>query len=273
MAEMTPGTAPWRAKLHEIIFEAETPGGKAFDFALLVAIVLSVVAVMLESVTSVRARYGAELRVAEWLFTGLFTIEYVLRLICVGKPTRYALSFFGIVDFLAIVPTYLSVLLPGAQSLIVIRALRLLRVFRVMKLMHFVGEARMLRAALRASTRKVIVFLGTVLTLMLIIGALMYLIEGEEHGFTNIPESIYWTIVTMTTVGYGDIAPGTVLGRILASMVMIMGYGIIAVPTGIVTVELAGARRQPISTRACHECAAEGHDADAEFCKYCGAGL
>ncbi len=199
MVEMTPRMAPWREKLHEIIFEAETPGGKAFDVALLLAIVLSVVAVMLESVASVRARYGAELRVAEWLFTGLFTVEYVLRLICAGKAMRYALSFFGIVDFLAISPTYLSVLLPGAQSLIVIRALRLLRVFRVMKLVHFVGEARILRAALRASTRKVIVFLGTVLTLMLIVGALMYLIEGEEHGFTNIPESIYWTIVTMTT--------------------------------------------------------------------------
>lgn len=273
MAEMIPPMAPWRDKLREIIFEAETPGGKAFDVALLLAILLSVVAVMLESVAGVRANYGLQLRAAEWLFTVLFTIEYLLRLICVGRPLRYALSFFGIVDFLAIVPTYLSVMLPGAQSLIVIRALRLLRVFRVMKLAHFVGEARMLRAALRASSRKVIVFLGTVLTLMLIVGALMYLIEGEEHGFTNIPESIYWTIVTMTTVGYGDIAPATVVGRILASIVMIMGYGIIAVPTGIVTVELAGARKRPISTRSCHQCAAEGHDADAGFCKYCGAAL
>jgi voltage-gated potassium channel len=273
MPRMTSRMAPWRAKLHEIIFEAETTGGKIFDVALLLAIVVSVVAVMLESVAGVRVRYGPQLRAAEWVFTGLFTIEYVFRLICVGKPMGYALSFFGVVDFLAIVPTYLSVALPGAQSLIVIRALRLLRVFRVMKLAHFVGEARMLRAALRASTRKVIVFLGTVLTLMLIVGALMYLIEGEEHGFTNIPESIYWTIVTMTTVGYGDIAPATVPGRILASIVMIMGYGIIAVPTGIVTVELAGARRRPISTQACHECAAEGHDADAVFCKYCGARL
>jgi voltage-gated potassium channel len=273
MAEMTPPRAAWREKLREIIFEAETPAGKAFDLALLLAIVLSVVAVILESVVGIRARYGLELRGIEWFFTLLFTVEYVLRLICVGRPMRYALSFFGMVDFLAIVPTYLSVLLPGAQSLLVIRALRLLRVFRVMKLVQFVGEARVLGAALHASIRKIIVFLGTVLTLMLIIGALMYLIEGEEHGFTNIPKSIYWTVVTMTTVGYGDIAPATVLGQVLASIVMIIGYGIIAVPTGIVTVELAGARRRPIITTVCQECAAEGHDADAEFCKYCGAKL
>ena len=175
----------WRETLRVTIFEAETPAGKAFDVALLLAIVFSVIAVMLESVAGIQARYGPQLRAAEWVFTGLFTIEYILRLICVGKPTRYALSFFGVVDFMAIVPTYLSVLLPGAQSLIVIRALRLLRVFRVMKLMHFVGEARLLRAALRASVRKVIVFLGTVLTIMLIVGALMYLIEGEEHGSEN----------------------------------------------------------------------------------------
>ncbi len=275
MERLVPESAAkrWRKRLHEIIFEAETPGGKAFDIALLLAILLSVTAVLLESVAGIRARHGAELRTVEWFFTVLFTIEYVLRLVCVGKPLRYALSFFGIVDFLAIVPTYLSVLLPGAQSLIVIRALRLLRVFRVMKLVHFVGEARMLRAALRASSRKIVVFLGTVLTLMLIIGALMYLIEGERHGFTNIPQSIYWTIVTMTTVGYGDIAPATVLGRVLASVVMILGYGIIAVPTGIVTVEMASVRKRPISTRSCAECMAEGHDSDALHCKYCGARL
>jgi voltage-gated potassium channel len=265
--------SPWRRKLHEIIFEADTPGGKAFDVALLLAILLSVAAVLLESVADIRVRHGAALRTVEWVFTILFTVEYILRLICVGRPTRYAMSFFGIVDFLAIVPTYLSVLLPGAQSLIVIRALRLLRVFRVLKLAHFVGEASMLRAALHASSRKIVVFLGTVLTLVLIIGALMYLIEGERHGFTNIPKSIYWAIVTMTTVGYGDIAPATVLGRFLASAVMIIGYGIIAVPTGIVTVELAGVRKRSISTQSCPDCAAEGHDADATFCKYCGARL
>jgi voltage-gated potassium channel len=273
MSEMTSSRAPWRDKLHEIIFEAETPAGKAFDVALLLAIVLSVVAVLLESVAEIREQYGAVLRAVEWFFTILFTIEYVLRLICVGRPMRYAASFFGLVDFMAIVPTYLSVLLPGAQSLLVIRAIRLLRVFRVMKLVHFVGEASMLGAALRASTRKIVIFLITVLTLVLIVGALMYLIEGEEHGFSNIPASIYWAIVTMTTVGYGDIAPATVLGRFLASIVMIMGYGIIAVPTGIVTVELASARKRPLSTRACPECMGEGHDGDAVHCKHCGAAL
>ena len=265
--------AAWRDKLREIIFEAETPAGKAFDIGLLLAIVLSVVAVLLESVAGIRAQYGEQLRAVEWFFTILFTIEYILRLICVGRPLHYAFSFFGMVDLLAIAPTYLSVLMPGAQSLIVIRALRLLRVFRVMKLVHFVGEARMLQAALHASLRKIIVFLGAVLTMVLIIGALMYLIEGEANGFTNIPLSIYWAIVTMTTVGYGDLAPATVVGRMLASVVMIIGYGIIAVPTGIVTVELASASRKSITTTSCPECAAEGHDVDAKHCKYCGSML
>jgi voltage-gated potassium channel len=263
--------AAWRDTLREIIFEAETPAGKAFDIGLLIAIILSVVAVLLESVADVRAQYGGMLRAAEWFFTILFTIEYLLRLICVGRPLHYSFSFFGLVDLLAIVPTYLSVLLPGAQSLIVIRALRLLRVFRVMKLVHFVGEARLLQAALHASVRKIIVFLGAVLALVLIIGSLMYLIEGEANGFTNIPLSIYWAIVTMTTVGYGDLAPATVVGRVLASAVMIIGYAIIAVPTGIVTVELAAATRRSVTTRSCPECATEGHDADAKHCKYCGA--
>lgn len=203
-----------------------------------------VLAVVLESVAELRADYGTALRAAESTFTILFTVEYILRLLCVRIPLRYALSFYGVVDLLAILPTYVSVALPGAQSLIVIRALRLLRVFRVLKLIHFVGEARLLGAALYASTRQIVVFLGTVLTLVLITGALMYLIEGEGHGFTNIPEGIYWTILTMTTVGYGDFAPATLLGRLLASVVMITGYAIIAVPTGIVTVEMASARRR-----------------------------
>lgn len=270
---MNPSATTWRARLHEIIFEADTPAGKAFDVALLIAILLSVMAVLLESVASIRTRWGVELRIVEWFFTLLFTVEYVLRLATVGRPLRYARSFFGLVDLLAVVPTYVSVILPGAQSLIVIRALRLLRVFRVLKLAHFVGEARMLGAAMRASMRKIVVFLGTVLTLVLIVGAMMYLIEGEEHGFTNIPESIYWTIVTMTTVGYGDIAPVTIVGRFLASIVMITGYAIIAVPTGIVTVEMVGARKKQVTTRVCMECAAEGHDTDAVFCKYCAARL
>jgi voltage-gated potassium channel len=263
-----------KATLHEIIFEADTPAGKTFDIVLLILIVLSVIAVMLESVVSIRLQYGIWLRAFEWIVTILFTVEYLLRLYCVGSPARYARSFFGIVDLLSILPSYLSVIIPGAQSFMVIRALRLLRIFRVLKLAHFVGEASELGAALRASARKIIVFVGAVLTIVVIVGSTMYLIEGEANGFTNIPVSIYWAIVTMTTVGYGDIAPQTPVGKILASAIMIMGYGIIAVPTGIVSVELAGVvRGKKITTQSCPECAAEGHDADASNCKYCGTKL
>ena len=262
-----------QAKLHEVIYEADTPPGKVFDLALFACIVASVIAVMLESVAEIAAGWGPALRAVEWFFTLLFTVEYGLRLYCVGRPWRYATSFFGVVDLLAILPTYLSLFFAGTQSLIVIRALRLLRVFRVLKLVHFVGAERMLGAALRASVRKIVVFLGAVLTMVLIIGAVMYLVEGEEHGFSNIPVSVYWAIVTLTTVGYGDIAPQTVFGRFLASLVMILGYGIIAVPTGIVTVELARGRFETVSTQACPQCAAEGHDPDASYCKYCGARL
>jgi len=263
----------WRSRLQEIIFEADTPAGKAFDVGLLICILISVAAVVLESVSSIRQDFGPWLRIIEWTITILFTVEYILRILTVGKPLRYIFSFFGLVDLLAILPTYLSLLVAGTQSLLVIRALRLLRVFRILKLAHFVGEASQLRRALRASINKIIIFLGVVLTLVLIIGAVMYLVEGEENGFTSIPLSIYWAIVTLTTVGYGDIAPGTVLGKFLASLVMIIGYGIIAVPTGIVTVELADAKRKTVSTQACPECAAEGHDTDAVFCKNCGGRL
>lgn len=265
--------APWQKRLHEIIFEADTPGGKAFDLALLLSILLSVAAVVLESVQGIRAQYGTLLRATEWVFTILFTVEYILRLLCIGRPVRYALSFFGVVDLLALIPTYLSLVVVGSQSLIVIRALRLLRVFRVLKLVHFVGEARLLRTAIHASVRKITVFLLAVLTIMLIVGSLMYLVEGTESGFSSIPQGIYWAIVTMTTVGYGDIAPVTWTGKLLASLVMILGYGIIAVPTGIVTVELAGATKDSVSTQACPQCAAEGHDPDARFCKSCGHSL
>lgn len=266
--------APWRLKLHEIIFEADTPAGKAFDIALLISILLSVLAVMLESVPSIQAQYGDVLRSVEWLFTILFTVEYGLRLLSVGKPLKYATSFYGIVDLLAILPTYLSVIVVGTQSLIVIRALRLLRIFRILKLAQYVAEAQMLFVALKASFRKITVFLGTVLTLVLIIGAVMHLIEGSVNpGFNSIPESIYWTIVTLTTVGYGDVAPITTLGKALASVVMILGYGIIAVPTGIVSAELVGSFKAKVSTQACPECAAEGHHADAKHCNHCGAAL
>src|SRR5688572_2732650 len=221
MATQPPGPR-WRPKLHEVIFEADTPAGKAFDVALLVAILASVLVVVLDSVPSVRAEHGRKLWVAEWGFTILFTVEYLLRLIAVRQPARYARSFFGIVDLLAVLPTYLSVLLPGAQAFLVVRALRLLRVFRILKLGEFLGEARMLILALKASVRKILVFLAAVLVLVLIIGSVMYLVETEtpKSGFTSIPQSIYWAIVTLTTVGYGDIAPQTVLGRILASLVM-----------------------------------------------------
>jgi voltage-gated potassium channel len=270
---MDPGSSPgksWRQNLQVIIFEADTPGGKAFDVALLVLIIVSIITVMLESVAGIRTTYGPLLRGVEWCITAMFTIEYVIRLATVTRPWKYAFSFFGIVDLLAIIPSYLSLLIAGTQSLIVIRALRLLRVFRVLKLAHFVGEATLLRTALLGSLKKIIVFLGTVLSVVLIVGAAMYLIEGEENGFSSIPQSIYWAIVTMTTVGYGDIAPHTVLGKMLASLLMITGYGIIAVPTGIVTVELAGAKQKMVTTQSCPACSAEGHDADARHCKYCG---
>ncbi|NKB89147.1 MAG: ion transporter [Acidobacteria bacterium] len=273
MQDNTPPSADWRAQLHEIIFEAETPGGKAFDVALLILIVLSVLNVSLESVASIRAEWGSQLYAIDWAVTILFTIEYVMRLACVGKPLRYARSFFGLVDLLSILPMYLSLFLVDSQSLLVIRAFRLLRIFRVLKLGHFVGEERALNAALRASSRKITVFVGVMLTITLIAGALMYLIEGPANGFTSIPESVYWAIVTMTTVGYGDIAPQTFLGKFLASAMMIMGYGIIAVPTGIVTVEVSSALRNSTRTDACRECSAEGHAADAVHCKYCGAKL
>jgi voltage-gated potassium channel len=255
-----------------VIFEADTPAGRAFDVCLLVAILVSVIAVMLESVTGIRREYGGVLRAVEWTLTIVFTIEYALRLVAVDRPWRYARSFFGLVDLLAVVPTYLALLLPAAQSLMVIRAIRLLRVFRILKLAHFLGEAQQLVQALRASRRKITVFLGGVVTSVVIMGALMYLVEGEEHGFTSIPTSMYWAVVTMTTVGYGDVAPKTPLGQFLAAALMILGYAIIAVPTGIVSVELAKTGRA-VSRQACPACGAEGHDVDATHCKYCGAHL
>ncbi len=268
-----PPRAPWRMMLHEVIFEADTPLGKGFDVLLIVSILASVVAVMLDSIGVVRSNYGLLLYGIEWFFTLLFTVEYILRLLCVGKPIKYALSFYGIVDLLAIVPTYLSFFLPGSQYLLVIRILRILRIFRILKLVAYLGEARLLMQALRASSRKITVFLFTVLTLVVIFGSLMYVVEGEARGFTSIPRSIYWAIVTLTTVGYGDISPQTNLGQALASMVMILGYSIIAVPTGIVTVEMSQTFRQKVSTQACPECSAEGHDVDARHCKFCGAAL
>ena len=265
--------SPWRARLHEIIFEADTPAGQYFDIALIVCILLSTLCVMLDSVRDIRAAYSGTLNALEWVFTLLFTVEYGLRLACVQRPLRYAISFYGLVDLLSILPTYLSLLIAGAHYLLVIRILRILRIFRVLKLVTYVGEARLLIRALRASRRKIGVFLFAVITLVVILGSLMYVIEGEVNGFTSIPRSIYWAIVTLTTVGYGDIAPRTDLGQLLAAFVMILGYAIIAVPTGIVTVEMANVFRQSTNTRACPACAAEGHDDDAVYCKFCGSPL
>jgi len=268
--------SPTRARLHEIIFESDTPAGKLFDVILLVAILLSVLAAILESVVGIQNRYGVLLYGIEWLFTILFTIEYFFRLSCVLRPSRYATSFFGIVDLMAVLPTYLSLFVVGTQSLLVIRVLRLLRLFRVFKLGRYLGEARQLVEALKASRAKITVFLLTVLSVVIIMGALMYLIEGPENGFTSIPRGVYWAIVTMTTVGYGDIAPRTFVGQALAAIIMVLGYGIIAVPTGIFSANMIKVSRlagHSVSTQGCPNCLAEGHDEDAVFCKFCGTKL
>lgn len=268
--------SPLRAKLHEIIFEADTSAGKSFDVVLLVAIILSVVVAMLDTVSIIHERHGILLYGIEWFFTILFTVEYAIRFSCVRHPLRYATSFYGVVDLLAVLPTYLSIIIAGTQSLLVIRVLRLLRIFRVFKLARYLRASSVLWEALKASRPRIGVFLLTVLTLVIVVGTLMYLIEGPENGFTSIPRAIYWAIVTMTTVGYGDIAPRTVLGQALAALVMVLGYGIIAVPTGIFSVELVTAARQQqrkISTQVCPGCAREGHDADAVHCKFCGSRL
>ena len=228
---------------------------------------------MLDSVAGVRARYGALLTTVEWFFTILFTLEYLLRLWCIGKPLRYATSFFGVVDLLAIVPTYLSLVLPGSRYLLVIRILRVLRIFRVLKLVQYLDEAQTMIRALRAGGRKIVVFFATVMALVVVFGSVMYVVEGEAHGFTSIPRSIYWAIVTMTTVGYGDISPQTAVGQSIAAVIMLLGFTIIAVPTGIVAAELNRAQGRRVSTQVCPECAAEGHEADARHCKRCGAAL
>ena len=259
----------WRLRWHEIIFEAETPAGRRFDVVLLWAILLNVALVMLETVPSLREEYSTAFGWLEWGFTGLFTVEYLARLATVRRPVLYATSFFGLVDLAAILPTFLGLLIPGSQSLRVIRILRLLRVFRVLKLGGFLSASSTIAAALRASRAKITVFLTAVLALVTIVGTIMYLVEGPESEFTSIPKSIYWAIVTVTTVGYGDIAPSSVLGQILASAMMVIGYAIIAVPTGIVGIELA--RGSSPSTRACDDCGAEGHREDAGYCYRCGA--
>lgn len=265
----------WKFKLHEIIYEADTPMGKAFDIALFIIILFSVVLVMLESVKPFDAKYHDTLLTAEWVVTILFTLEYIARIICIKKPSKYIFSFYGIIDFLSTIPLYISYFFAGTQVLLAVRALRLLRVFRILKLIRFLGEASQLGRALKASRIKIAVFIYTVLILSVILGTVMYLIEGEDAGFTSIPRSIYWTIVTLTTVGYGDIAPQTDLGQVIAAMIMILGYGIIAVPTGIVTSEFARQTKLEHdvhdNTQACPHCLEEYHTSDAHFCHKCGS--
>lgn len=262
----------FRKKLHTIIYEADTPAGKFFDLTLLVIIIISITAVMLESVASIKIKYGYELAVIEWVVTIFFTLEYIARLFAVNKPFKYIFSFYGIVDLLATIPKYLDLLFPGSGSgmLLSIRAIRLLRIFRILKLVHFVGASNQLVVAIKTSRAKIAVFLFSVLVVCVIFGTLMYMIEGPEHGFTSIPVSIYWTIVTLTTVGFGDITPETPFGQFVSSIIMILGYGIIAVPTGLVTAELMRERTVNLNTQVCPNCSADKHRDNAHFCYNCG---
>src|SRR5690554_4156713 len=269
----------WKAKLHRIIYEADTPNGRLFDVVLLIAIIASIVFVMLESIKSFDARYHTFLNVAEWIITIIFTIEYILRIISVKKPFKYIFSFYGVVDFLSTIPKYISLIFLGTQVFIALRALRLLRVFRILKLARYLGASNMLANSLKASRPKILVFLFAVFIVSIIFGTLMYLVEGEASGFTSIPVSVYWCIVTLTTVGFGDITPVTPLGQFIASFIMILGYGIIAVPTGIVSAEystrnrLGAPEKAPsihLNTLSCANCMSEKHQDGAEFCSNCG---
>ncbi len=257
-----------KEKIHEVIFEADTPSGKYFDIALLFSIIVSVIAVSLESIEAIDKVYHSQLVMIEWFFTIIFTIEYILRLYSTEHSVKYSTSFFGVVDLLAILPTYLSIFVPGAQSLLVIRGLRLLRVFRVFKLSRYLGEANILSEAIIQSRTRIVVFLSTITVLSFITGAGMYLVEGPKHGFTSIPQSVYWAITTLTSTGYGDTVPITPLGKLLAIFIMIMGYSLIIVPTGIISTEMM--KLGDISTQACKNCSKEGHDFNAKFCKHCG---
>ncbi|WP_336069055.1 ion transporter [Mesoflavibacter sp. CH_XMU1404-2] len=276
----------WKEKLHEIIYEADTPAGKLFDIILLLLIITSIILVMLESVTSFANQHLEFLDTAEWIITILFTIEYIARVIVVNQPKKYIFSFYGIVDFLSTIPKYLSFFILGSHSLIALRALRLMRVFRILKLARFVGESNNLMKALRASRAKIAVFVFFVLIICIILGAIMYIVEsGQDSGFTSIPRSVYWAIVTLTTVGYGDIAPATALGQLISSIIMIIGYGVIAIPTGIVSVEYAKSTSTEenttkniqedihLNTQTCSNCHETDHDDDANFCKTCGNNL
>ena len=267
----------WRRRMYDVIFEADTPAGRRFDIALVFAILLSILVVILDSVPAIGSAHAGLLYGVEWFFTVLFTVEYLARLATVRRPLRYALSFYGMIDLLSVMPTYVSLLVPGSEALLDIRILRLLRVFRIFKLTLYVEEYTRLGHALAASRRKIMVFLSVVLMAIVVLGTLMYVVEGPEHGFTSIPMAMYWATVTMTTVGYGDITPHTYLGKAIASCMMLLGWGILAVPTGIVTAEMTsqrlGRRGPRTPERSCAGCGSAGHDPRARFCKDCGAAL
>jgi voltage-gated potassium channel len=266
----------WRVKLHEVIYGTHTPAGRLFDIILLVVIVYSIIIVMLESIPTFNASYHTFLNISEWLVTILFSIEYLLRIICIKKPVKYIFSFFGVIDLLSTIPKYLSYFVVGSQYITAFRALRLLRVFRILKLVRFVGESNNLLRALSASRTKIFVFVFFVLIISVLLGTIMYLVEGPQHGFNSIPHSVYWTIVTLTTVGYGDISPETGLGQIIATLIMIIGYGIIAVPTGIVSAEYTSKKKDAADYdegRACQNCGADIHRKDSVYCRKCGQNL
>ncbi len=271
------GQNGWRHKLHEIIYGTHTPAGRLFDIILLVVILYSIIVVMLESVPDINARYHGFLDISEWIVTILFTIEYILRIICIKKPSKYIFSFFGVVDLLSTIPKYLSFFVAGSQFITAFRALRLLRVFRILKLVRFMGESNNLLRALKASRTKIFVFVFFVMVISVLLGTIMYLVEGPEHGFTSIPQSVYWTIVTLTTVGYGDISPETGMGQVIATLIMIIGYGIIAVPTGIVSAQYMTARKtggdEYDDGRSCQNCGTEVIRKDSEYCRKCGQQL
>jgi voltage-gated potassium channel len=277
-------SSKWRRKVHEIIYEADTPAGKLFDIVLLIIIIISLILVMMESVPSLGAKYAEQFIFAEWIITIFFTIEYVLRIISINKPTKYIFSFYGIIDLLSTIPLYLTFFFGGLNALLAVRSLRLLRIFRILKITRYIGEADKLTKALKSSGPKIAVFLFTVLVVSIIMGTVMYLVEGPESGFVSIPTSIYWCIVTLTTVGFGDIAPVTPLGQFLATIIMIMGYGIIAVPTGIVSVEYSQSKKtkdataqdpnpRQVNTQTCQNCHSEKHQDGSHFCHNCGYSL
>jgi len=269
---------PARDATYRIIFEAETRAGKLFDIALILAILSSVTVVMLDSVPEIAERYHGALRLAEWFFTGVFTIEYMARIWCVASKKKYALSFFGIIDLLSVIPTYLSLLIPGIEVLADVRILRVVRVFRILKLVQYMGEAEVLVATLKASRFKIAVFLITVMSIVVVIGSIIYLIEGPENGFTSIPRGLYWSVVTLTTVGYGDVTPQTGLGQALAAILMVMGYALIAVPTGLFSAEFVQQNKAPqeqlrAPAQSCPGCGTLEADQQADYCRYCGQKL